>query len=243
MNNFKNYLAQIEIEEKCFEYLKSELIAHYSFRLVEDLFSLPCLRYEPKHKLVMILSLLEDKEINDTIIHTLTQLLVNIHGQLWAEYESRITNIIESNYHIFSRRQLLLLANTIEIMYAKGYDTLKLANIVYEKIPLSDVEFNPDSDENTRIKLAKIAYKASIYNLNDCLYSIDELKHHLKITGRKHLLGMINYYKGICLKITNSVIGYNNATHYITKAKNRSFDLASTYFNYRGNNFETSNKC
>lgn len=242
MKIFENYLGQIEIKEKCFEYLTSELKTHYSFNLVEDLFSLPCLRYESKHKLAMILSLIEDQEVNDTIIHTLTQLLININGQLWDEYESHITNIIESNYHIFSRSQLLLLANTIEIMYAKGYNTLNLANIVYEKIHLSDAEFNPDSDENTRIKLAKIAYNASIYNLNACLYSIDELKHHLKITDRKHLLGMINYYKGICLKITNSVIGYNNATYYITKSKNRGFELALIYLNYRGNNFETSNK-
>ena len=60
---------------------------------------------------------------------------------------------------------------------------------------INNYEFSPDSDENVRIRLAKLAYNTHQYNFNDIITNIKSIKKHLKITHRKYLLGMLNYYK------------------------------------------------
>ena len=136
----------------------------------------------------------------------------------------------------------MLLANTIEVMYAKGFNTYKLLNLIYQRLSLSDVEFNPDSDDNVRIKLAKIAYSTSKFNICDSLATIENVKHHLKVSEHKHLLGMLNYYKGLCLEVASYSLEFKDSKHYILKSRNKGFALASIYLNYRGNNVETSKK-
>ncbi len=240
MMNFKNYIKGLNIQEPCLTFLKSELENNYSFGLVRDLFSLPCMQYETRHKLTMIFALLEDKEINDTIINWLTQILNNITEDPWSDYEGRLSDYIEKNYFMLSRSQLMLLANTVEVMYAKGFNTFNLLNLIYQRLSLSDVEFNPDSDDNVRIKLAKIAYRTSRFNINDSLVAISSLKLHLKESSRKHLLGVLNYYKGLCLEAASCSLDFKDSKYYILKSKNKGFALASIYLNYRGNNIETS---
>lgn len=243
MKNFKNYIQEIDIQEECFRFLQTELHNNYSFCFVKDLFSLPCMQYETRHKLAMILALLADREVNDTIIHWLTQILRNISDELWRDYEDCLSVYIEKDYHMLSRSQLLMLANTIEVMYAKGYKVLGLLNLIYQRIPLCDVEFNPDGEDNIRIKLAKVAYSTSRFNINDNLQLINCLKEHLKKTGRKYLLGMLNYYKGLCLEAAAYKLDYKDASYYIIKSRNKEFGLACVYLNYRGNHFETSKEC
>lgn len=241
MKNFKNCLMGIEIKEPCFEYLQSELKENYSFGLVIDLFSLPCMQYETRNKLSIIFALLEDRETNDTIISWLTYILTNLSGELWHEYQERLKSCIEAQFSLFSRSQLLLLAHTIEIMYAKGYEnTFELSRILYQCIPLCNNEFNPDSDDNIRIKLAKIAYSTSQYNFNEKLAAIKDIKDHLKNSGRKYLQGMLNYYKGICLGAAACRLDYKDDVYYIMKSKIKEFELAYVYLDYRGKNFETS---
>ena len=138
---------------------------------------------------------------------------------------------------------MLLLANAVEIMYAKGFDTFGLLNLIYQRVPLSDVCFNPYSEDNTRIKLAKIAYSTTKYNMNDNLEEFKCLKRNLKAAGYNHLLRILNYYKGVCLGSIFYKIDYKGADYYILKAKNNQFELAYIYLNYRGNNSETSKKC
>lgn len=243
MMNFKNCLMGIEIDEKCFKYLKDELSQKYDFTLFNDLLSLPCMQFEENNKLLLLFALLEDGEINDTIIDALCSHLVSISAGLWNDYNKRLEFLIVSKHLMLSRSQKLRLAHTIETMYAKGYEhSFDLSNLIYQRIPQSDKEFNPDSDENVRIKLAKIAYSTGKYNLYDNIHAINEVKHHLKGCGRKYLMGIVNYYKGLCLKVTGYDIDYKDDTYYIRKSVSRGFDLAIMYFNYRANNLETSRK-
>ena len=128
-------------------------------------------------------------------------------------------------------------------MYAKGYEhSFDLANFIYQRISDSDKEFNPDSDDNVRIKLAKIAYSTGKYNFNEKIMAINTIKHHLQSCGRKYLMGIVNYYKGLCLKATGFDIDYKDDIYYIRKSESRGFSLARIYLNYRTNNFETSSK-
>ena len=240
MDKFINYLDEITIEETCLKFLKNELKNEYSFDLVRDMFSLPCMEHETRHKLVLILILLDEGEVNDIIISWLIQILLNITDDLWREYKKRLKHYLEKQAYHLSRSQLMLLANTLEIMYAKGYKSFKLLNLIYHRIPLSDAEFNPDSDDNVRIKLAKIAYSTTKYNINERFGSVKALKHHLKKSGREYLLGMLNYYKGVCLRAAECKNNYKDSTYYIQIARNLGFELAGIYLDYKAINFETS---
>lgn len=241
MNNVTNWLKGNSIKEIGFLRIKEELEKNYSFELVRDIISLPCMQYSTELKLSLIIAHLEDKAVNDTIIGVLCQILSDIPIGLWRTYGENINTFIEENYFLLTHSQLLLLAHTIEIMYAKRYEnTWQLLNKIYQRITLHDYEFNPDSEDNVRIKLAKIAYSTSIYNIQDKLNSIGAMKHHLKTSGREYLLGMLNYYKGLCLKAANCKINFKDGTYYMMKSENREFELASIYLNYNSNNFETS---
>lgn len=243
MMNFKNCLMGIEIDERCFNFLKDELSKKYDFALFNDMLTLPCMQFESRNKLLLLFALLEDGEINDGIIDMLCSLLANISEKLWHDFSERLKMLIESKYLMLSRSQKLRLAHTVEVMSAKGYKNgFELSNLIYQRIPLSDGEFNPDSDDNVRIKLAKIAYSTCNYNFNEKLKEIDYIKHHLKNSGRKYLMGVVNYYKGLCLKATAVKVDYKDNVYYIMKSKTKGFALADIYLDYRTNNFETSSE-
>lgn len=239
--NLKNCLMGIDIEDECFSFLKGKLQKEYSFILFNDMLSLTCMRHNTKQRMSLILSVLEDKKTDDGLVGLFCELLSGISGELWDEFKNRLKTFIEDDYYLLQQTQLLLLANTIEVMYAKGYNNaFELANVIYRRIPLNNYEFNPDSDENIRIKLAKLAYSTHQYNFNDIITDIKSIKKHLKITHRKYLLGMLNYYKGLCLGAANETYNYNNANYYIAKAKDKGFALAPIYLHYNSKNFETS---
>lgn len=233
MKNIKNWLNGTEIKEIGFLKIKEELERNYSFELVRDIISLPCMQYSIEPKLSLMIAHLEDKVVNDTVIGVLCQILGDIPIELWRKYRENLNIFIKENYYLLSRSQFLLLAHTIEVMYARGYEyTFQFLNLIYQRIALQDYEFNPDSDDNIRIKLAKIAYSSSVYNIQDKLNAISAVKHRLKTSGREYLLGVLNYYKGLCLKIANCKIGYNDSTYYLLKARNRGFELAKVYLDY-----------
>ncbi len=243
MKNFNNCLLGIEIDEKCFRYLKDELSQKYDFALLNDLLSLPCMQFEEKNKLLLLFALLEDGEINDNIIDKLCNHLDNISERIWVDYHEKLKSLVETKYLLLCKSQKLRLAQTIETMYAKGYEhSFDLANLIYQRISESNKEFNPDSYDNIRIKLAKIAYSTGKYNFNEKIMEINTIKRHLKSCRHKELMGIVNYYKGLCLKVTGFKIDYNDEIYYILKSKSRGFDLATIYLNHRSNNLETSSK-
>lgn len=242
MKNFKNYLMGIVIDGGCFDYLKHQLLEKYNLKLLIDLLSLPCMQHMERNTLGLLIALLEDGENNDFIVEKLCDTLINITPKIWDEYKKILKSFIELNFSMLNRSQKLCLAHTIEVMYAKGYKhTFTLATIIYKRIPLTDTEFNPDSDDNVRINLAKIAYSTTKCNFNDKINEIEYIKFHIKTCGRKYLIGLLNYYKGICLRAAGVHFNYKDDTHYIMKSSSKDFALANIYCNYHYN-IETSNR-
>ena len=238
MMNFKNSLEGIEATEKCFNFLKANLNEKFDYELFWDLLSLPCMEHEDKSKLSLLFALLEDNICNDAIVNALCDILSNIPAPLWSIYKENLIQIFQIKHFIFNRSQKLQIANTIEIMYAKGYDDAwKLAELIYQTICQTNREFNPDSEENVRIKLAKIAYGTNRYNHNERYEQINSIKNHIKNSGRKYLMSVLNYYKGLCLKFGGITLDYKDFKYYMAKSRNRGFSLAHIYLIY---NIETS---
>ena len=102
------------------------------------------------------------------------------------------------------------------------------------------MEFNPDSEENIRIQLAKLAYSTNKYNFNEKFNCINSIKKHIKKAERYYLLGMLYYYKGIFLNALGYKYYPEDTHYYMLKSRNRGFYLASVYLTYSVNNFETS---
>ena len=241
MNNLRNCLDNHEIDEPCFNYLKSQILSEYSLGLVLDLISLPCVRYDLKLKLSLMFSLIEDKQVNDSIINHLCEFLGQTSNEEWLDYKERVVYIVNNCYSLITRTQFLKLAHALEIMHAKGYENItRLLYMIYDRISTNNCEFNPDSDENVRIRLAKLAYGASKYNVIETLEAIKGLKRHIENSCRKYLLGTLNYYKGISLGVSGYKVGYKDSWYYVQKASNKDFFLARTYLKYRYSNFETS---
>ena len=236
--NFKNSLEGIETTEKCFDFLKANLSEKFDYELFWDLLSLPCMDREDKSKLSLLFALLEDNICNDAIVNALCDILNDIPAPLWSIFKENLIKIFQIKHFIFNRSQKLQIANTIEIMYAKGYDDAwKLAELVYQTIGQPDNEFIPDSEENMRIKLAKIAYSTNKHNYHEKFHKIALVKNHIKVSKRKYLMGVLNYYKGLCLKFGGITLDYKDSKYYMSKSRNRGFSLANIYLNY---NIETS---
>lgn len=241
MKNFSEALLGLEIGEKGFECLKKELQKKYDFDLAVDLLSLPCLRFEPKYRLSVLMALLEDEVVNDTVVGMLCDLLGDISGELWAFCRERLSAFVEEKYFRLSRSQLLMLAHTVEVMYAKGYgDTFDMCKSVYEKIQLRDSEFNPDSDDNVRIRLAKLAYSTNRYNFNEKFLAIESVERHMKASKRKYLLGVVKYYKALCLDSVGFSDEYGDADYYMMSSRMKGFALARIFLEYGRKNPETS---
>lgn len=232
----------INLDDACFNYLKQALLENYNLNLLTDLLSLPCMQHMEKNRLELLLALLDDGENNDFIVEKLCDTLINITPEIWDKYKKIMKSFIEFKLYTLIRSQKLRLAHTIEIMYAKGYKhTFMLATIIYNRISLTDTDFNPDNDDNVRINLAKIAYSTTRYNFNDKINEIEHIKLHIKSCGRKYLMGTINYYKGLCLQAAKVQFDYKDSAHYILKSHSKDFALANIYINYHYN-IETSNK-
>ena len=241
MTNLKNCLIGINIEDDSFSFFKEKLQKEYSFISFNDMLSLTCMQHNTKQKILLLLSVLEDQDIDDKLVGLFCKVFGSISGELWDECKNRLKSFIEEHYYLLQHNQLLSLANTIEVMSAKRYhNAFELANVIYQRIPLNNYEFNPDSDENVRIRLAKLAYSTHQYNFNEIISEIENIKKHLKITHRKYLLGMLNYYKGLCLGAVNETLNYKNANDFIAKSNDKGFALASIYLCYSSLNFETS---
>lgn len=241
MNNFNNYLMGMDIDEKCFKFVKEELQKEYNLNLVLDLISLPCMNYRQKDKLFLLLNLIRDNEVNDSTVFALCELLRDIGSVLWSDIVNILAEIIESKYHLFNREQQLHLAHTIELLYAKGFSLcIKQLQNLYERISLSNIEFSPDSEENIRIRLAKCAYSCNQYNFTERIDTIKAVKAHLKASKNTHLLGTLYYYKAICMGNIYSPLDGKDLKYYMMKSDYRGFALATTYLHYIRFHSETS---
>lgn len=239
MKNFKNMLGQIEDKDQCFNFAKDKLMKTWDVTLFKDLLSLPCMEYRQKEKVLLLLSLIKDELASDFVVQALVNEISKITVNAWDECKDILSPVIEEQMHILSKQQQLWLAHAIEVMFAKGLpDTNEILAELYMRVEVND-GYIIDTEENIRIGLAKIAYSTNIYNVVEKEHEIKDIKNRLKKADRDFLLGMVNYYRGICVRCHNVDVG-KDAEYYILKAKSRGFSLASVYLNNRQIHFETS---
>ena len=139
---------------------------------------------------------------------------------------------------IQNRAWQLYLVHVIETLYAKNLiNAWPLLFDMYRLIEPSNNDFSPNSEENVRIKCARIAYSTNNYNYKQKLEEINALKENLKISENRQLLGMVFYYKGLCLK---DIRCYDkDITYFMQKSRDKGYRLAGIYLDYHFN-FETS---
>lgn len=239
MKNFKNTLGQIEDKDQCFNFAKNKLMETWDITLFKDLLSLPCMEYRQKEKVSLLISLIKDEKVSDFVVQALVNELSKITVNTWNECKDILSPVIEEQMHVLSKQQQLGLAHSIEVMFAKGLPhTSEILAELYMRVEVND-GYIIDDEENVRIRLAKIAYTTNIYNVVEKEHDIKGIKNRLKKVDRDFLLGMVNYYRGICIRCRNANDG-KDAEYYILKAKSRGFSLASVYLNNRQIHFETS---
>lgn len=239
MKEFNNLLLGIEDEGLCFNFAKDKLMNTWNVTLFKDLISLPCMEYRQKDKVSLLLSLIKDEQASDFVVQTLVNELSEITVKTWGECKDTLKAVMEEKLHTLSKQQQLGLAHAIEVMFAKG---LPHANEILAELYMR-VEVNDgyiiDDEENVRIRLAKIAYTTNIYNVVEKENEIKSIKNRLKKADREFLMGMVNYYRGICVRCHNADDG-KDTEYYMLKARSRGFYLASVYLNYKQIHFETS---
>ena len=228
----KNFLEGIEIEDICFNFLKEELEQGYSEEHIRNMLALPCIEHKPEIKLSLVFAVLEDEHFNDFFLQQLCMLLKNLPIAIWENVQSRLIDLVEIKYYLFSRAQMLSLAYTIELMNAKNYKgAYKIANLIYERIPIEN-DFIEFSEEDIRIRLAKLAYSTGRHNINEKINSIMTIKLTLKKAQCQFLLGIVHYYTALCLAISGCCYNENTEKDYFEKSYNKGFPLSETYLQY-----------
>lgn len=238
MNNyFNNCLSGIDISEKGFCCLKKELISGFDLDLANDLLNLPCIRNTPE-SLNLIISVLKDGHDEDMFINALCNQMENITINIWEKYRQSFMDYLYEQRYI-KRPHLLSLISALEKLYARHVpNVLEHIVMLYERLPFNNYDFSPHSEENVRIKCAKIAYNTTPYNMSQQLEEINCLKTQLKKSGNTQLLGIVFYYKALCLR---DIIRYDkDTTYFMLKSKNKGYALADIYLDHL--NVETSRK-
>ena len=127
---------------------------------------------------------------------------------------------------------MLSLAYTIELMNAKNYNgAYEIANLIYERIPIEN-DFIEFSEEDIRIRLAKLAYSTGRYNINEKINSIMTIKSTLKKADCHFLLGIVHYYIALCLAISGCHYKDKSEKDYFKKSYNKGFPLSETYLQH-----------
>lgn len=241
MQNFKNILEGIRKNDEVFYYIKEKISEEFSVKLFKNLISLPAIKDSYEEKFKLVLNVLKCGLENDEVISELCEMLITIQPYLWKKYKKELLKeIIELNFFNYNRKNQLKLFDTMETMYAKGYSgSLKIIQFILDYIRIDDSEIFSYNEETLRLKLAKKAYFANECNGDEKLEEINDIKNYLKKSEHYHYLGMLYYYKAICVSKMLQIYQKHSPGFYMDKAKERKFKLAMQ-FKYCKNNFETS---
>lgn len=234
MKYLNECLTAINTDDEKFNFYKNKLIEKYDFDVFSKLLETKYAKTNDFNPLETIIALLNDKEINDDTIYTLYNILINdTPDDDWVRYSDTILDFVESNMNILTKHQMLCIAYAIEILYAKGYDcSYEAAKYIYSIIPNEiDMVCSPYDEENIRIVLARQAYSTD--NLVKRKKNISMIKKYAIKSNHKHLMGMINYYTGIC-----KMDGYfdkddEESLNYIFMSNEQYFKLAYIYLKSR----------
>lgn len=244
MSYIKNVLSRDSRLEavEAFHLLKGAAMENPTSDLILSLLALPSMVAQEEFKISILIAAVQDGMVTDGIIESLCKMISGLSPGIWSEKVDDIKAFISgSEFLKFTRRQKLLLAHTFEVLFAKGFDdSRELAMKAYCQISPQNVEFAPYSDENVRIRLARLAYGCHMNNWQEVLGEIFRFKKTIKKAHYGHLKGMVSYYIGIALANSVKEIDKKDAGYYIAGANCKRFPLAAIYLSYHPQKVETS---
>ncbi|MCH5186088.1 MAG: hypothetical protein J1F64_08185 [Oscillospiraceae bacterium] len=141
----------------------------------------------------------------------------------------RLIQILKDNIGLFNRTQLVIIADTFEILYAreKRGDMKETLKYIFRHISVEN-KLTPNSEENIRIELSKIAYSCNKGNYNESIDKIYGIKLRLKSAGVKGLSGVVAYYNALCEETYHNKWEVN-VNEDMQKALRKGFYLAQIY--------------
>lgn len=244
MSYIKNVLSRDSRLEsvEAFHLLKEEAMKNPTSDLILSLLSLPSMVAQEEFKISILIAAVQDGMVTDGIIGSLCEMISGLSPGIWSEKVDDIKAFISgSEFLKFTREQKLLLSHAFEVLFAKGFNgSRELVMMAYCQISPQNVEFEPYSDKNVRIRLARLAYGCHPYNWKEVLNEILSIKNIIKKAHYGHLKGMVSYYIGIALANSVKEIDKKDAGYYIASANCKRFPLATIYLSYHPQKVETS---
>lgn len=144
----------------------------------------------------------------------------------WLDYRDRMKNVLLKSGKYLEHHNLELLANTFEILYAKGIDKDEdILALIYDFLQPNTSPLESLTERDVRIKAARIAYRCNEYNAKQSINEINNLITSIKKQGIKGVKRIANYYLGLCERYILKNLGGSH----IEKSKNKEFYLAITY--------------
>ena len=234
MSNLSNVLAGINFKSVALDALKADLSINIKEKSIKELLALPDLQYRFVDRLSLLISALDDGFISDYYVSELcSNLLTEPTKSINAEIADKLNDIIINRSCGFSNHQLLMVANTFEVLYACGFELLRdVILTTYRAVALQNTEFNPLSNENVRIRMSRIAYNCNEYNCRESISKLDSIAFEIKASGVKGLKGVINYYFGLCKRYSNGYDSQDETRMHIFKSNEYAFPLAKSYLEH-----------
>ena len=104
----------------------------------------------------------------------------------WLDYRDRMKNILLLSGQYMEQHNLELLANTFEILYAKGIDKDEdILALIYDFLQPNTSPLESLTERDVRIKAARIAYRCNKYNARQSINEINNLITSIKKQGIK----------------------------------------------------------
>ena len=172
---------------------------------VEELLSLPSIKYN--HKLIcgIVAAAFEDGIIHDFLVREFSEHICSIPYEC-TEYCDRLIKLTDTKD--FTLEQLLIFGEAFERMYAVGFwDTEEIILKLYNRAKSMVNRYIPFDYTAARVDLACIAYSSRSYNYPEKIREIFGIQSGVKNAGVSGLKGVVHYYKGLCKRHTNEYTG------------------------------------
>lgn len=144
----------------------------------------------------------------------------------WIDYRDRIKSVLLSSGRYTEQHNLELLANTFEVLYAKGIDKDEdILALIYSFLQPNTSPLESLAERDVRIKAARIAYRCNEYNAKQCVCEINTLIANIKQQGIKGVKRVAKYYLGLCERYIMKNVG----DCHIEESSQKDFYLAKLY--------------
>lgn len=144
----------------------------------------------------------------------------------WLDYRDRMKNVLLTSGKYMEQHNLELLANTFEILYAKGIDKDEdILALIYAFLRPNTSPLESLTERDVRIKAARIAYKCNEYNAIQSINEINALITMIKQQGIKGVKRVAKYYLGLCERYIMKNVG----DCHIEESSQKEYYLAKLY--------------